>query len=408
MIALALALAWAGAAAEAGEERASEGAWSFAAVPRFTLSSDDGVGLGVRGTAFWHRFNASPYKTAIHFQAYATSNLVQHHFVRVDAIDAFNVPLRLDAEAALFSTITANFCGTGDIVDVPTCADGDGSRHRWFAPSLSATARWRVSGSAKARVELVGGYRGALIVPGAITFDGFDGGPYPGSVVAALDPAGDPGFASTVLAGVAIDTRDFELAPTRGVFASLVVRGADAITGSTWTYVGATGALSVFEPLSDRVVLAERLVVDVLAGDAPLVELMRVGGMQESFALGGQDLGRGLRVSRFAGAAKVASQHELRFAAFGFEVLGNDVDVGVAAFVDVGVVAPTARDLVARVEDLPRALVVDDVRVPVPSWGAGLALRTSWNRAFIMRIDVAWSPDDPTRPGLYTGPGHPF
>ena len=78
------------------------GEWSFAGVPRLTINSDEGFGLGVRGIVFWHRYGARPYKTAISFQTWATTRLVQHHFVRVDAIDAFNQPVRLEAEGGLF------------------------------------------------------------------------------------------------------------------------------------------------------------------------------------------------------------------------------------------------------------------------------------------------------------------
>ena len=375
------------------------GAWSFAAVPRLTLSSDDGLGFGVRGTAFWQRLQTSPYKTAIHFQAFATSELVQHHFVRIDAIDAFHVPLRLEVEAALFSTLGANFCGLGDVVDVPTCAEGERSRHRFFSPAFSTIARWRVVGQRTgAKLEMLAGHRLALIVPGALALDGISEGPYPDSTLAARDPTGDPGTSSQLLAGFVVDSRDFEPAPSKGIFASLLVRGADKLTGSSWSWAGATVSFAVFTPLSSprgpSLVAAQRLIVDVLVGDPPLVELMRSGGLSETFAFGGQDLGRGLRSSRFAGAVKLMSQHELRLALAHLDVLDNDLGIGVALFVDVGAVA----------SDVSSALR----RAPVPSFGGGVGVRASWNRAFVMRVDLALSPLESERIGLYTAPGHPF
>jgi hypothetical protein len=391
---------------------AQPGAWSFAAVPRFTLSSDDGIGLGVRGSAFWNRFHASPYKTAIHFQAFATSNLVQHHYVRVDAIDAFNVPLRLEAEAAFYASISANFCGLGDAVAVPVCAAGDLSRHRWWSPSLSAVGRWRFINAPK--LEGVLGYRGALIVPGAITFDGVTDGPYPGSVLAQRNPAGDPGFSSTVLAGVSVDTRDFEPSPRSGIFASVIARGAHSIVGSSWDWAGVTGAFAVYAPLNDAteakegrvpLVAAQRVVIDVIGGDPPVLELMRMGGLHDGFAFGGESIGRGLRVSRLAGEVKVMSQHELRAELLSFDVFGNDLVVGSALFMDVGAV-------MASVDAPPRFPVghplEGEARLPMPAWGAGLALRVSWNRAFIIRNDLGFSPLESERVGFYTAPGHPF
>ena len=380
-------------------------------MPRFTLSSDDGVGLGVRGSAFWNRWQATPYKTAIHFQAFATSNLVQHHYVKVDAVDAFNLPLRLEAEAAFYATISANFCGLGDAVAVPTCADGNLSRHRWWSPSLSTVGRWRFIDAPK--LEGVIGYRGALIVPGAVTLDGIEEGPYPGSVLAERNPAGDPGFSSQVLAGVVVDTRDFELSPRSGIFASLIGRGAHGLIGSSWDWAGVTASFAVYAPLNDAMraedgrvplVAAQRVVVDVIGGDPPVLDLMRMGGLVESFAFGGQDIGRGLRSSRLAGEVKVMSQHELRAELMTFDIFNNDLVLGGALFMDVGTVLASV-DAPPRFTDEARS---GDPRLPFPSWGAGIALRVSWNRAFIIRNDLAFSPLEGSRAGFYTAPGHPF
>jgi hypothetical protein len=363
-----------------------DGRWGFAALPRFTISSDDGLGLGVRGTAFWYRWDTSPYKTAISFQLWATTNLVQHHYVRIDALDAFNVPLRLEAEAGLFQTLSLNFCGLGDR---SVCADeGTASKVRYIAPYASALARLRLVDAPI--VQLAGGWRGTAYVPG--TWGDFS--PYPGSAYALIRPGGEEGFTSQLLAGAVFDTRDYEPAPTKGIAASLVVRAADPLLGSTWRFAGGNAQLLVFSPLARNLVLAQRLVADVIVGDAPIVELMKTGGLQESFAYGGQDFGRGLRLARFVGAVKVMAQEELRFDLFHIDAFGNDVGVGAALFLDVGAVSATLEDF--------------SQELPVPAWGAGVALRASWNRNFLMRIDVALSPVEGARVGLYTAPGHPF
>jgi hypothetical protein len=386
---LVVALALAAVDAPAPSQDPAEGRWGFAAVPRFTLSSDDGVGLGIRGTAFWYRWDTSPYKTAISFQAWATSNLVQHHYLRVDAIDAFNVPLRLEAEAGLFSTLSLNFCGTGDL---STCTDDEKSKVRYLSPYGSALARFRLVDDPK--LQLAVGWRGTGYIPGTFT----ERGPYPGSAYATVVPGGETGFASQILGGFVVDTRDFEPAPSKGILGALVLRAGTPLFGSTWTFAGANAQLLVFSPLARvdgrHVTLAQRLMADVLVGEPPLVELMKVGALQESFAWGGQDLGRGLRVSRFSGAVKLMAQEEVRADLCRVDAWGNDLGVGAALFLDAGAVS-------ADVEELLR-------RAPVPAWGAGVALRASWNRNFVMRIDVAMSPQEGLRVGFYTAPGHPF
>src|SRR5262249_55218720 len=147
-------------------------------------------------------------------------------------------------------------------------------------------------------VEAVVGWRGGWLLPGSV----------------------DEGVASAPLAGIVFDTRDFEPAPTKGVVASIVVRAADGITGSTWSYAGVDGDVDVFPPLrpffAPNVVLASRVVVDALAGDPPLLERARIGGLVEEWAFGGQDIGRGLRSSRFIGPLKLLAQHEVRFDLF--------------------------------------------------------------------------------------------
>ncbi|HEY1098769.1 MAG TPA: hypothetical protein VGF99_07565, partial [Myxococcota bacterium] len=162
------------------------GEWSFAGVPRLTLNSDEGIGLGVRGILFWHRHNTRPYKTAISFQAWATTRLVQHHFVRVDAIDAFNLPLRIESEAGFFSTLTMPFCG-----DPPTsdCVDSDLTRLRSVEPYGLINGRWRLFKQPffkdTLKLEAFAGWRGTMYIPGTLFDDDGDGSadlfPYPGS-----------------------------------------------------------------------------------------------------------------------------------------------------------------------------------------------------------------------------------
>ncbi len=380
------------------------GHWRFAALPRLTLNADEGAGLGVRGVLYWHRFDQRPYKTAISFQLWATTRLVQQHLLRVDAIDAFNIPLRLESELGFFSTLTQPYCG----LSFAACPDDDAHRMRSTEPSLFAQARWRIARprflNDVARVELFAGWRGTHYLPGSLFIDDDRNGqpdlfPTPGTLYARHFPAGEPGFASVVQAGLAVDTRDNEPSPSRGFFVDASVRGAGVATASAFAFAGANATARLYTPLPASVVagrpfvLAQRSIVDGIVGDAPVRERMRMGGLVEVFGLGGQDTARGVRLARFPGRWRASHQLELRADVLRLDLAGNDVGFIVAGFVD-GAVAVFDAATAAR-----------DLRILL---GAGVALRVVWNTNFVFRVDLAVSPEEPGRLGFYTAPNHPF
>lgn len=396
------------------EAKAPPGEWSLAVVPRFSLSSDDGAGLGFRGTAFWHRWNQQPYKTAISFQLFGTTNLVQQHYLRVDALDAFNVPVRLTAEVGFFATLSANYCGLGDdnpcgrrsiarvvsgLPDPPGGAQRFVQRYykaRFLQPYGTGTARFRF-GDPPFKPEVFLTWAGRGYIPGTLLDEDGDGTPdlypYPESAFARAYPSGQPGFASVLEVGASLDTRDFEPDPRRGFFAEVALRGASPWIGSAWTFGGANASVRAFIPLGDeRLVLALRGLVDVVVGDVPYFELVRTGGSETEWIYGGSEVGRGIRQQRYAGRLKAALQQEVRWRFAEVEVLEQHLGFMLAPFFDAGIVSA---------EVLPS-------RAPRLLWGAGLALRVAWNRAFVMRVDGAVSAEERYRPALYTLPDHPY
>ena len=377
------------------------GNWSFAGVPRLTLNSDEGIGLGVRGILFWHRHGQRPYKTAISFQAWATTRLVQHHFVRVDAIDAFQLPVRIESEAGFFSTLTMPFCGDPPATGVVgrECVDSDLTRLRSLEPYGLLNTRWRLWRQPffkdTLKFEAFVGWRGTQYIPGTLFDDDKDGSPdlfpYPGSRYAAAFPGGEPGFASVLQAGLAIDTRDEEPNPSRGFFIDASVRGANALWGSAFDFGGANFTARLYAPVvpSRTVVVAERLIVDGVFGDAPWRERVRLGGLTETAGIGGLDVGRGIRLARYPGRLRLSLQHELRVTPLTLDVFGNSLALPVAFFLDTGAAV--------FANEVPRLLV-----------GGGISFRVVWNRTFVMRLDLALSPEEPGRLSTYSSPNNPW
>jgi hypothetical protein len=403
----------------------SPGNWKAGIVPKISLNSDDGLGLGVRGTLFWHRFNQRPYKTAIHFQTFLTTRLVQHHYLGVDALRAFNLPFRITAMAGAYISQSRNHCGIGNTVTCdPILARVDGQARgldgdaleehvrtyyllRTMEPYLQGLMRYTVA-PAPHKVELFGGWRGVAYIPGAMTDNDengeFDLGPFPRSLYAQTHPEGEAGFLSQPQVGMAVDNRDHELDPTRGYFVEASVRGAQSMWGSTWDFGGGNITLLGFWPLvPDRVLtLASRTIFDGMWGDPPFLELARTGGISSAIAFGGMDVGRGLRAQRLVGRIKLMQQVEARGWFWKTRLWEQDFDFGWALFGDAGHVrSGVDSNGASATQGVPD----DPWRVHL---GGGASLRFAWNENFIMRLDLALSPDEPGRLGVYSGPNHPF
>lgn len=393
------------------------GHWGLGLVPRFTLSSDEGVGLGVRGTAFWYKDDTRPYKTAVSFQAFATTRLVQHHFIRLDAIDVWGLPLRVTSEVGYFQTITFNYCGEASeahcsVQSAAAAADELGlvgeqadrfvrryHMTRFLRPYTQNVLRWRL-GEKPHRPEWIAGYRGHGYIPGDFVDENgdqrLDFFPYPGSRYAKDYPAGEPGFASVLQLGFAVDDRDHEPDPQRGYVLEASLRAAAPWLGSTWTFGGANVSARLYVPLlpARALTLASRVMIDGIVGDAPFPERVRTGGFTDFYAFGGADMGRGIRQQRYAGDLKAMMQHELRGVFGTLSGWSQDFRFGWALYLDAGVLADSLD---------PRAYTSLTAR-----WGFGVGSRIVWNENFVMRIDVGWSPAEGYAPYLYTKPDHPF
>lgn len=405
-------------------EGVDPGHWRLSAVPRLSYTDDEGIGLGVRGTAFWYRHGARPYKTALSFQAFATSEGVHQHFVRVDAIDAFGLPLRLVGEAGYYQTINFHYCldegrdlcalalATPAAADRPAAGNADGAavsdpkaepahffEARFVQPYAALTGRWRL-GTRPHQPELFGGVRVHYAIAGEWQDRDGDGQsdlfPYPDSLYARRFPRGESGFSSVVQLGASLDDRDHEPDPTRGYFLQAALRASHPVLGSAWHYAGAHLGARLYAPLtpSGSLRLASHAFVDAIAGDAPTFELARIGGLNESFAIGGPDIGRGIRQQRFWGEAKAAWQSELRARVGELRVWNEHFAYCLAAFVDAGLSLDRLADLGST---LPRFQV-----------GYGVGLRTTWNENFVMRLDVAFSAAEHHRAFWYSRPDHPF
>ena len=183
-------------------------------------------------------------------------------------------------------------------------------------------------------------------------------------------------------AGIVYDTRDNEIAPTRGQHHRVDVRASPFESPTLpYHYVGISASMSVFVPLyGERIVLAARLVGDVMMGGmVPFYELSR---FDETSAIGGPKYVRGVPSNRYWGKRKVITNLELRADLWEFGMGDSRYALGSALFFDAGRVWAG----IGRHEEL------DGTGWGI-KYGTGGGLRLRKGKTFVLRADVAWSPD---------------
>jgi len=415
LLAVFVACAAAGPAdADAGAAEAPHD-FTLAAVPTARFNTDEGFGTGGVVSVYHKHEGVLPYRDEIRLNFFISSKLVQAHALTWDALRPFGIAGRSYLRLGYFSTVSQNYCGLGNVVE---CARGDATNAadhlglvddaadeddaydtfvrryhlmRFIRPFSTVIFRPWIRDKPY-RVELLLGWRGSYTYSG----DVFHKGPYPGSLYAENFPVGEDGFSSVPFVGVVVDDRDDEVFPTRGIFAEASVRGAGALTGSTWPYVGGTAIGAIYLQMSrtPRLVLASRVIADVLVGDPSTEELARIGGTLDPIAFGGSAIGRGIREHRYLGKVKLMNQTELRGQFVDVTLWDQDLSFGAAVFGDSALIGVDVLDL----GDAPLR----------PLATLGVSWRILWNRNFAIRWDLATSPMENDGPGFYIIVGQAF
>lgn len=195
--------------------------------------------------------------------------------------------------------------------------------------------------------------------------------------------------------GVAWDTRDNMVDPTRGVYATARVDLSPGGSGAfrhRWGRVN--GNVRAFVPLiRSHLTFAARAVSDFLIGDAPFYELARVDAKP---AIGGVNGVRGVPAERYTGRIKLYGNVELRSEFLQFTLFRKRTRFGIVGFVDGGRVY-------ADYQPTPE---LDGHGLGL-KYGAGGGLRFAAGKSFVLRFDVAWAKE--AHPvSAYVASGHAF
>jgi hypothetical protein len=373
--------------------------------PYANYSTDLGAGFGALGSIFFYDGMTAPYKSELYFLIYLSTKNVHTHRIQYDWLEVGGSRLRLTTRAEFVADPSGNYCGTSPPGDCdPTRAtaaaeaaglsdnpnrDDDAYdvftrsyyKVREIRPNWYALGRWAIQEEGP-RLEVFGSYYGEVKRAGSLG----EPGVFPGSVYEDDFPEGEEGYVSLVQLGFMADSRDNEPAPIRGHWAEISVRQAGAATGSTFSYGGLNLTERVYIPLgTDRVVLADRAVVDMMWGAPPTSELVRSGGTDFYNWFGGQRAGRGIRWRRVMGKARTMNQTELRATVKTWTPGKSTIDLTPIAFFDAAYWAES----------------MDSFDTGALMYGTGGGLRLAINKNFILRGDVGVSPIEDWDPFVY-------
>lgn len=304
-----------------------------------------------------------------------------------------NKRLRLEMRASYTREVAQRFYGIGNASVAPE--ETVPSRDFYERTHPTGLARLRVRGPAHFYIEGGGAYTYNALVVKPTTLLGMQMQSDDPKLRSVLGDARSHGVVQ--LEGALIyDTRDSEISPQKGLYHEVRLRWSPSV-GSHLPYayeqLNATlrGYLTLWPK---RVVIAGRIVYDQLIGDPPFYELARYAA--DTFALGGTKGVRGIPAGRYYGKVKLFSNWEVRTEVVHFTIKNKPYALGVVGFYDVGRLwSDTAAE--TRFDGTGWNL----------KYGVGGGLRLAQGQTFVVRADIAWSPDAHPISG-YVSAGHAF
>ncbi len=368
--------------------------YELGALPAFTFTSDIGFGFGLIGSFARFSRGYRPYLWRLEVLWLMTlkgkpgdggvESPYHDDYIKLDLPGLLGGRLRLNLFVGFSRYTTSGYYGFGNAAPVDKPARDDNPRYH-MVDRIYPTA------AARARVYLT--ERIQLLLGTSFVFNWIN--PYEGSLFSRDLESRDPAvcrllrgkdhfgvFEATV--GWIWDSRDHEYMPSDGSFHEISWRASPGwAIGTDHAYGGLNLTLRFYRAIVGRYLIAAgRVMADVIVGQPPFYELSRHGGLFASDALGGSRAIRGVPLQRYHGKIKLFGNLELRSRLLGFSLLGQRFQLGATAFLDTG------RSWAGF--SGTSHLDGDGIGLKL---GAGGGLRLAWGEAFMIRADIAYSPD---------------
>jgi outer membrane protein assembly factor BamA len=357
-----------------------------AIVPLVGGDTDIGIGAGALGSIARTAPGDGDFRWKLEGAAFASlksqagdlGSPYQDVYLQLTRKDLWRGRLRLELRAAYTRESNLRYYGLGNAAPAPA---NDIAARDFFIrvhPAVRARVQYQIAGPIHVALGTMYMHNWIDVPPGStLAEDAANGSPEVRDVLKLDRRHG----LHLLQAGLIFDSRDDEIAPSTGQNHRFELRASPWRTpGLPYRYLGLSASLSGFVPLvTDRLILALRGVGDVQMGDVPFYELSR---FDETSALGGPKYVRGVPSNRYYGKRKLLANVELRSQLAQFRMLRSDYQLGLTAFFDSGRVF-------ADVSDRP---ALDGTGLGL-KYGTGLGLRLQKGKTFVLRGDVAWSPD---------------
>ena len=300
-------------------------------------------------------------------------------------------PIELEVRPSFTDEQTLYYYGMGDASGAATPA-GQSSTYFQYArihPSLLADIRFKLLDHLGAITGLR--YTGSWLQIPAGTMLAHDIQSGSSEVKSLIGPT-TPSVVALFMYGVQLDTRDSEISAHSGMFDEAIVKWSPGSDNTTFPFRYGEACLNLrgYVPLASKITLAGRVVGDVLFGNPPFAELPRF----DDTYFGG-DI-RGVPAQRYYGKVKIIGNLEVRASIFSFHALSKPMSIGLEGFFDGGRVWA----------DTGAHPQLDGTGLGL-KYGVGGGVRLSSGTAFVLRADVAWSPDA-TPVGAYVTAGEMF
>jgi|HubBroStandDraft_6_1064221.scaffolds.fasta_scaffold254146_1 hypothetical protein len=369
------------------------------------VGGDSDVGVGFGEVSDWAGMapGYSPYKWRLESEAFITfkeqdGGLIipfQDYSLLLTLPDlAPKKRLRLDIRGAFTDEATLKYYGIGNasVLPPPTVNVRD-TEYARIHPTLTAEARFALTKAFFLRFGEQYTYNRLTVRPtSTLAADDASASPEVRSILGTFGPHS----VDLLEVGVEYDSRDSEIVTRRGMFHAFKARFSPRIDG--WLPYGYqqldADARFYFTPIPRRLTITWRAVGDALLGNPPFYELAR---FDETPALGGVNAVRGVPAQRYYGKVKVFENFELRSEILPFTIKKKQLVLAVAAFFDAGRVWTEISHANPQLDGTGLGL----------KYGVGGGLRVQEGQTFVVRLDLAWSPDA-TPIGAYFAAGEIF
>lgn len=359
----------------------------FNIIPIVGGTSDIGIGFGEFSDLARVSRGADPYLWNIEsaaFVSFKSSNEglqvpYQDFYMKMTVPRFLGSGLQLEVRPSYTWESNLGYYGLGNASPAKPASATDS--YNWYGrvhPALDIELRWRVADHLAALTGARYTQNWIKVFPGSKLEHDIDAGSP--EVKHLIGPTG-PGGVAVFSYGLQWDSRDSQVSSHRGSFHEAQVKVSPGGT-QDFPYRYAQGSLvsRVFVPIvRDDVTLAVRGVGDVMVGHPPFYELAR---FDDTYAIGGPNGVRGVPGQRYYGKVKLFGNVEIRSELFSFQAIGKPLRFGFVAFFDGGRVWA----------DTSSQPALDGHGIGL-KYGTGGGLRLQSGETFVLRADIAWSPD---------------